>query len=145
MQFATNDLGHFAVALGLRDAPAAAADARIVSLSSFGHRRQRAVRRRGDTPLEWRRHLRQAVHPGTIATTNLNGYMGPDVLADLRASAPYAEAFDADAPNTTSSGVAAYALDPAKRKPAAWEASLGLLGLSNKHEFGKQADPTASP
>ena len=89
MQFATNDLGHVALALGLQDAPAAAADARIVSLSSVGHRRSpvifddinfssrpydpggaygqsktpRAVRRRGDTPLEWRRHLRQRGPP----------------------------------------------------------------------------------
>jgi NAD(P)-dependent dehydrogenase (short-subunit alcohol dehydrogenase family) len=39
MQFATNHLGHFALALGLHDALAAAGDARIVSLSSAGHRR----------------------------------------------------------------------------------------------------------
>ncbi len=39
MQFATNHLGHFALALGLHDALAAAGDARIVSLSSIGHRR----------------------------------------------------------------------------------------------------------
>jgi NAD(P)-dependent dehydrogenase (short-subunit alcohol dehydrogenase family) len=36
MQFATNHLGHFALALGLHDA-LAAGDARIVSLSSRGH------------------------------------------------------------------------------------------------------------
>ncbi|WP_231263337.1 SDR family NAD(P)-dependent oxidoreductase [Nocardioides alpinus] len=37
LQFATNHLGHFALALGLRDALAAADDARIVSVSSSGH------------------------------------------------------------------------------------------------------------
>ncbi len=38
MQLATNHLGHFALALGLHDALAEAGDARIVSLSSVGHR-----------------------------------------------------------------------------------------------------------
>jgi len=37
LQFATNHLGHFALALGLRDALAAAGSARIVSLSSSAH------------------------------------------------------------------------------------------------------------
>lgn len=37
MQFATNHLGHFALAVGLRHALAAAAGARIVSVSSGGH------------------------------------------------------------------------------------------------------------
>jgi NAD(P)-dependent dehydrogenase (short-subunit alcohol dehydrogenase family) len=37
MQFATNHLGHFALALGLHDALAAAGDARIVAVSSVGH------------------------------------------------------------------------------------------------------------
>ena len=37
MQFATNHLGHFALALGLHDALAAADGARIVSVSSSGH------------------------------------------------------------------------------------------------------------
>ncbi len=36
-QFGTNHLGHFALASGLRDALAAAGDARIVSVSSSGH------------------------------------------------------------------------------------------------------------
>jgi NAD(P)-dependent dehydrogenase (short-subunit alcohol dehydrogenase family) len=39
MQFATNHLGHFALALGLHDALAAAGNARIVSVSSSGHLR----------------------------------------------------------------------------------------------------------
>jgi NAD(P)-dependent dehydrogenase (short-subunit alcohol dehydrogenase family) len=37
MQFATNHLGHFALALGLHGALAAAGNARIVSVSSSGH------------------------------------------------------------------------------------------------------------
>jgi NAD(P)-dependent dehydrogenase (short-subunit alcohol dehydrogenase family) len=37
MQFATNHLGHFALALGLHDALAGAGNARIVSVSSSGH------------------------------------------------------------------------------------------------------------
>lgn len=37
MQFATNHLGHFALALGLHPALAVAGDARIVALSSSGH------------------------------------------------------------------------------------------------------------
>jgi NAD(P)-dependent dehydrogenase (short-subunit alcohol dehydrogenase family) len=43
MQFATNHLGHFALALGLHDVLAAAGDARIVSLSSVGHRRSPVI------------------------------------------------------------------------------------------------------
>jgi NAD(P)-dependent dehydrogenase (short-subunit alcohol dehydrogenase family) len=43
MQFATNHLGHFALALGLHDALAAAASARIVSVSSGGHLRSPVV------------------------------------------------------------------------------------------------------
>jgi NAD(P)-dependent dehydrogenase (short-subunit alcohol dehydrogenase family) len=38
LQFATNHLGHFGLALGLHDALAAAGDARIVSVSSAAHR-----------------------------------------------------------------------------------------------------------
>ncbi|MER6944488.1 SDR family NAD(P)-dependent oxidoreductase [Nonomuraea sp. NPDC000554] len=37
LQFATNHLGHFALATGLRDALAAAGNARVVSVSSVGH------------------------------------------------------------------------------------------------------------
>src|SRR4051794_30892860 len=43
MQFATNHLGHFALALGLHDALAAAGSARIVSVSSAGHLRSPVV------------------------------------------------------------------------------------------------------
>jgi NAD(P)-dependent dehydrogenase (short-subunit alcohol dehydrogenase family) len=43
LQFATNHLGHFALANGLHDALAQAGDARIVSLSSRGHLRSPVV------------------------------------------------------------------------------------------------------
>jgi len=122
MQFATNHLGHFALALGLHGALAVAGDARIVSLSSVGHQRSpvifddlnftsrpydvglaygqsktaavlfavEATRRWGSDGI-----TANAVHPGTIAATNLMRDLDPDVLAHLRDSAPYAETFDA--------------------------------------------------
>jgi NAD(P)-dependent dehydrogenase (short-subunit alcohol dehydrogenase family) len=43
MQFATNHLGHFALALGLHDALGAAGEARIVSVSSSGHLRSPVI------------------------------------------------------------------------------------------------------
>jgi len=43
MQFASNHLGHFALALALHDALAAAGDARIVSVSSAGHLRSPVI------------------------------------------------------------------------------------------------------
>lgn len=43
MQFATNHLGHFALAVGLHRALAAAGDARVVSVSSGGHLRSPVV------------------------------------------------------------------------------------------------------
>ena len=43
MQFATNHLGHFALALGLHDALTAAGDARIVAVSSSGHLRSPVI------------------------------------------------------------------------------------------------------
>ena len=43
MQFATNHLGHFALALGLHEALAAAGDARVVSVSSSAHLRSPVV------------------------------------------------------------------------------------------------------
>ena len=43
MQFASNHLGHFALALGLHDALAAAGSARVVSVSSAGHLRSPVV------------------------------------------------------------------------------------------------------
>src|SRR5258705_4666265 len=198
MQFATNHLGHFALALGLHDALAAAGDARIVSLSSIGHRRSPVIfddlhftSRPYDMGLaygqsktanvlfaveatrRWGRDgiTANAVHPGAIATTNLVRDLDPDVLAALQASAPYAETFDAskvryktieqgaatsvlvatspqldgiggryfencnqarvldsDVPNTSGSGVAPYALEPANADRLL-ELTLALLGL----------------
>ena len=43
LQFATNHLGHFALAVGLHDALAAAGNARVVSVSSSAHRRSPVV------------------------------------------------------------------------------------------------------
>jgi NAD(P)-dependent dehydrogenase (short-subunit alcohol dehydrogenase family) len=201
MQFATNHLGHFALAVGLHDALAASGKARIVSLSSVGHRRSPVVfddinftSRPYDPGLAYGQSktanvlfaveatqrwgnegiTANAVHPGTVATTNLNGHVDAEVLAHLQASAPYADAFDAskvkyktaeqgaatsvfvatsaqldgiggryfedcnearvldpNAPDTTTSGVAAYALDPASAK-VLWELSLGLLGFEQQ-------------
>ncbi|HWX97443.1 MAG TPA: SDR family NAD(P)-dependent oxidoreductase [Solirubrobacteraceae bacterium] len=113
LQFATNHLGHFALALGVRDALAAAGDARIVSLSSRGHLRSPVVfedvnftSRPYDPWLAYGQSktanilfaveatrrwggdgiAANAVHPGAIAETNLSRHMDPAVLADLRAS-----------------------------------------------------------
>jgi NAD(P)-dependent dehydrogenase (short-subunit alcohol dehydrogenase family) len=115
MQFATNHLGHFALALGLHDALSAAGDARIVSLSSRGHLRSPVV----FEDLNFTSHpydpwvaygqsktanvlfaveatrrwggdgiTANAVHPGAIPT-NLSRHMDPEVLADLRASGTF--------------------------------------------------------
>ena len=196
MQFATNHLGHFALALGLHDALAAAGDARIVSLSSRGHLRSPVifddldfssrpydpwlaygqsktanVLFAVDATRRWSGHgiTANAVHPGAILATNLSRHMDPAYLAELRASATYAETFDgsqvryktieqgaatsvlvatspqlegiggryfedcnqarvldSDAPETSSSGVAAYALDPDNAQRL-WEISEQLV------------------
>jgi NAD(P)-dependent dehydrogenase (short-subunit alcohol dehydrogenase family) len=113
LQFATNHLGHFALALGLHDALADASDARIVSLSSRGHLRSPVVfedinftSRPYDPWLAYGQSktanilfaveatsrwagegiTANAVHPGAIADTNLSRHMSPAVLADLRSS-----------------------------------------------------------
>ena len=199
LTFATNHLGHFALALGLHDALAAAdGDARIVSLSSAGHRRSpvifddinfssrpydpgvaygqsktanvlfavEATHRWGSDGI-----TANAVQPGPVAATNLNRHLDVEALAAVQASAPYAESFDEskmryktaeqgaatsvfvatsplldgiggryfedcnqaqvldpDAPNTSGSGVAAYALDPANANRL-WEVTLELLSV----------------
>jgi NAD(P)-dependent dehydrogenase (short-subunit alcohol dehydrogenase family) len=185
MQFATNHLGHFALALGLHDALAAADDARIVSLSSRGHLRSpvvfddlnfssrpydpwlaygqsktanvlfavEATRRWGSDGI-----TANAVHPGAIADTNLARHLDPEVLERLRSSgARYktieqgaatsvlvatspqlegiggryfedcneASVIDDPTPETTS-GVAAYALDPGNAERL-WDVSLRML------------------
>lgn len=113
MQLATNHLGHFALALGLHEALAAAGGARIVSLSSRGHLRSPVIFddlnftvRRYDPWLAYGQSktanvlfaveatkrwasdgiTANAVHPGAIAATNLSRHMDPEALADLRAS-----------------------------------------------------------
>jgi NAD(P)-dependent dehydrogenase (short-subunit alcohol dehydrogenase family) len=104
LQFATNHLGHFALASALHDALARADGARIVSLSSVGHRRSPVVfddiqfeRRDYDPWLGYGQAktanvlfavgvtqrwagdgiLANAVHPGGIMT-NLQRHMGAD-------------------------------------------------------------------
>jgi NAD(P)-dependent dehydrogenase (short-subunit alcohol dehydrogenase family) len=117
LQFATNHLGHFALALGLHDSLAGAADgARIVALSSAAHLRSPVVfddvnfaSRPYDPMLaygqsktanvlfavEATRRWRDdgitvnAVHPGAIAATNLARHLDPDYLEQLHASGVY--------------------------------------------------------
>jgi NAD(P)-dependent dehydrogenase (short-subunit alcohol dehydrogenase family) len=113
LQFATNHLGHFALAVGLRDALADAGDARIVSLSSRGHMRSPVVfddlnftSRPYDPWLAYGQSktanalfaveatrrwaddgiTANAVHPGMIGATNLARHMDPELLADLLAA-----------------------------------------------------------
>jgi NAD(P)-dependent dehydrogenase (short-subunit alcohol dehydrogenase family) len=113
MQFATNHLGHFALALGLHGALASSGNARIVSLSSVGHRRSPVIfddinfTARPYDPLiaygqsktanvlfaveatrRWAGDgiTANAVHPGTVTATNLMRYVPTEVLADLRTS-----------------------------------------------------------
>jgi NAD(P)-dependent dehydrogenase (short-subunit alcohol dehydrogenase family) len=173
LQFATNHLGHFALACGLHDALAAVDGARIVSLSSRGHLRSPVIfddinftSRPYDPWLaygqsktanvlfaveasrRWGRDgiTANAVHPGAIADSNLSRHMNPDELAALRSSGMFkyktleqgaatsvlvatstqlegvggryfedcneAVVLDPNAPQTSGSGVAAYALDP---------------------------------
>jgi NAD(P)-dependent dehydrogenase (short-subunit alcohol dehydrogenase family) len=115
MQFATNHLGHLALALGLHDALAAASGARIVSLSSRGHLRSPVVfedvnfsSRPYDPWIAYGQSktanvlfaveatrrwagddiAANAVHPGGI-DTNLSRHMDPEVLADLRSSSKF--------------------------------------------------------
>ena len=121
MQFATNHMGHFALALGLYDALVAGGAARIVSVSSRGHMRSPVIfddvnfTSRSYDPwlaygqsktanvlfaVEATRRWRvsgitaNAVHPGAILETNLTRHMDPEYVAQLRASATYGETFD---------------------------------------------------
>jgi len=116
LQFATNHLGHFALAIGLHDALAAAPAARIVSLSSRGHLRSPVVfddlnfsSRPYDPWLAYGQSktanvlfaveanrrwaddgvTANAVHPGAIIDTNLSRHMNPEILANLRATGAY--------------------------------------------------------
>jgi NAD(P)-dependent dehydrogenase (short-subunit alcohol dehydrogenase family) len=116
MHFATNHLGHFALAVGLHDALAAAGNARIVSLSSRAHLRSPVIfedinftSRPYDPGLAYGQSktanvlfavgatrlwaadgiTANAVHPGAIAATNLSRYMSPEALAETRSSGMY--------------------------------------------------------
>ena len=121
MTFATNHLGHFALALGLHDSLAAAGGARIVSVSSAGHLRSPVIFddinflcRPYDPGLAYGQSktanvlfaveaarrwgsdgiTANAVQPGAVAATGLNRHLEPDALAALQAAAPYAETLD---------------------------------------------------
>jgi NAD(P)-dependent dehydrogenase (short-subunit alcohol dehydrogenase family) len=116
MQFATNYLGHFALAHGLHDAMAATGDARIVSLSSNGHLRSPVL----FDDINFAHHTydpyvaygqsktatalfaicatahwfddgitANAVHPGAVAETNLSRHMDPELLRQLRSGGTY--------------------------------------------------------
>ena len=114
-QFATNHLGHFALALGLHEALAAAGNARIVSLSSRGHLRSPVVfddvnftSRPYDPWLAYGQSktanvlfaveaarrwagdgiTANAVHPGAIET-NLSRHMDPEDVEQLLTSGMY--------------------------------------------------------
>jgi NAD(P)-dependent dehydrogenase (short-subunit alcohol dehydrogenase family) len=117
LQFATNHLGHFALAHGLHASLAASGHARIVSLSSRGHLRSPVVfedinfsHRPYDPWLAYGQSktanvlfavgatkrwsgdgiYANAVHPGAIIETNLSRYsMEPAVQAQLRESGEY--------------------------------------------------------
>jgi NAD(P)-dependent dehydrogenase (short-subunit alcohol dehydrogenase family) len=117
LHFATNHLGHFALAIGLYDALASAPEgARIVSLSSRGHLLSPVVfddinfaSRPYDPMLAYgqsktanvlfaveafRRWADEgitanAVHPGAIESTNLSRYLDPDVLEEIKAAGVY--------------------------------------------------------
>src|SRR5260370_18002174 len=108
MQFATNHLGHFALALGLHDAMASAGRARIVSVSSVGHidgeidfddidfhsrpydtwvaygqSKTANILFAGEAARRWADDgiVVNALNPGRIASTNLGRYM-KDALAN---------------------------------------------------------------
>jgi NAD(P)-dependent dehydrogenase (short-subunit alcohol dehydrogenase family) len=113
LQLATNHLGHFALALGLHDALAAAGDARIVSVSSRAHllspvvfedlnyaeRRYEPLVAYGQSKTanvlfaveasrRWSADgiLANAVHPGAIAETNLQRHLDPELSAQFVAA-----------------------------------------------------------
>jgi NAD(P)-dependent dehydrogenase (short-subunit alcohol dehydrogenase family) len=116
LQFATNHLGHFALALGLHDALVSAGEARVVSLSSEAHLRAPLdfddidfVTRRYDPMLAYGQSKTanalfavgaarrwaddgisiNAVHPGAVLETNLARELAPDVLAAAVETAGY--------------------------------------------------------
>jgi NAD(P)-dependent dehydrogenase (short-subunit alcohol dehydrogenase family) len=116
LQFATNHLGHFRLALGLLPALRAAGGARVVSVSSRGHLNSPVVfddidfaRRAYDPALAYAQSKTanvlfavaaarrwadagievNALHPGAIADSNLSRHMDPALLTQLRTSGRY--------------------------------------------------------
>ena len=116
LQFATNHLGHFALALGLHDSLAVAGDARVVSLSSEAH--LRAPLDFGDLSFASRPYdpmlaygqsktanvlfaveaarrwagdgiSANAVHPGAVIESSLARHLDTDVLAAAIETAGY--------------------------------------------------------
>ncbi len=112
LQFATNHLGHFQLTLGLWPALKAAHGARVVAVSSLGHRFSPVVfedvdfRNRAYTPFAAYGQSKTAnalfavaldrrggqdgirafaVHPGGIVETNLGKYIDPAMLRELGA------------------------------------------------------------
>jgi NAD(P)-dependent dehydrogenase (short-subunit alcohol dehydrogenase family) len=116
LQFATNHLGHFRLAVGLLPALRAAGGARVVSVSSRAHLNSPVVfddidfdRRAYDPALAYAQSKTanvlfavaaarrwagdgievNALHPGAIADSNLSRHYEPAVLEELRASGRY--------------------------------------------------------
>jgi NAD(P)-dependent dehydrogenase (short-subunit alcohol dehydrogenase family) len=116
LQFATNHLGHFRLALGLQPALRAAGGARVVSVSSRAHLNSPVVfddidfrRRAYDPALAYAQSKTanvlfavaaarlwasdgievNALHPGAIADSNLSRHYAPETLESLRASGRY--------------------------------------------------------
>ena len=116
LHFATNHLGHFALAVGLHESLVEACGARIVSISSAGHHLSPVIfddlhfaSRRYDPLLAYGQSktanvvfaveaarrwaddgiTANAVHPGAISSTNLARHIDPDVLAEVITSSAY--------------------------------------------------------
>lgn len=116
LQFATNHLGHFRLAVGLLPALRAADGARVVSVSSRAHLNSPVVfddidfdRRDYDPALAYAQSKTanvlfavaaarrwaddgievNALHPGAIADSNLSRHYDPAVLEELRTSGRY--------------------------------------------------------
>jgi NAD(P)-dependent dehydrogenase (short-subunit alcohol dehydrogenase family) len=116
LQFATNHLGHFRLALGLRPALRAAGGARVVSVSSRAHLNSPVIfddidfaHRAYDPALAYAQSKTanvlfavaaarrwagdgievNALHPGAIADSNLARHYDPAVLEELRTSGRY--------------------------------------------------------
>jgi NAD(P)-dependent dehydrogenase (short-subunit alcohol dehydrogenase family) len=79
LQFATNHLGHFRLALGLLPALRAARGSRVVSVSSRAHL---------NSPVIFGIEV-NALHPGAVADSNLSRYYNPAELDALRSSGRY--------------------------------------------------------